>query len=396
MNRLFMFLSLIVTGPIWAQLKPYLFQIKSDTIIQWTYQFGDEFKAKEVDLTKWYPRYPWGGLLLDQSQWAVPEMLEQKDGWLILSAIAYGQKTAVPNWMINQEQAKKLQLDVKNDSVKLDYLTSCIWSIDTFKYGYFECRAIVPSGKGLWPAFWLFGQNGKDEIDIMECKGERPFDVHVDIHLPEKKDFVNTRFGFKKNWGGWVKMQIPLINDTVIFSGVWLPNSLTYFVNGRPISHFDGDFSTPMNVIANLAVARDNYPFNPGPDEFTQFPASYKVDYIRVWKLDALNSSKNLTQLGPSSSKPINHKTDKIIKKKIPHVYPKKLLQKELGFISFIPISDNKYRIETNGIESSQIELLIEDVPFQYIDIIDFGTLSLVDEVIISVNGMKYTFNPFK
>ncbi|MFN5680424.1 MAG: family 16 glycosylhydrolase, partial [Flavobacteriia bacterium] len=168
-----------------AQIKPVLFQFRTDTVLQWHYHFGDEFSGQKVDESKWYPRYPWGGLLLDQSQWAVPDMLTQKNGWLHLGAKEFGQRTAVPHWMINQQQAQELDINIKNDSVYLDYLTSCIWSIDTFRYGYFECRAVVPEGKGLWPAFWLFGQNGKDEIDIMECKGERGKDVHVDIHLPE-------------------------------------------------------------------------------------------------------------------------------------------------------------------------------------------------------------------
>ena len=79
-----------------AQIKPALFQFKTDTVLQWHYHFGDEFSTQEVDQTKWYPRYPWGGLLLDQSQWAVPEMLTQKNGWLHLSAKEFGQKAAVP------------------------------------------------------------------------------------------------------------------------------------------------------------------------------------------------------------------------------------------------------------------------------------------------------------
>lgn len=49
-----------------------------------------------------------------------------------------------------------------------------------FKYGYFECRAKVPTGKGYLPAFWmmptdenLYGQWPKcGEIDIMEVMGQ--------------------------------------------------------------------------------------------------------------------------------------------------------------------------------------------------------------------------------
>jgi beta-glucanase (GH16 family) len=346
-----------------AQLQPALFQFKTDTVLQWHYHFGDEFRGQEVDQSKWYPRYPWGGLLLDQSQWAVPEMLSQRDGWLHLGAKAFKQKTTVPNWMINQQQAKALGLNIKNDSVYLDYLTSCIWSVDTFRYGYFECRAVVPEGKGLWPAFWLFGQNGKDEIDIMECKGERSNDVHVDIHLPERKDYVKNNIGLKKDWGGWVKMKTPIAKDTIIYSGVWLPNSLTYFVNGVPVSHFDGDFSTPMNVIVNLAVARDNYPFNPGPDAQTVFPADYQVDYVRVWKLEP-NAAKKMTvfpQVDVEDHGWIPSKKE-VLKKKIPLIYPKKELQKEQGFVSLIPVNQSNYLVQVNGSGEVQVNAWIKGI----------------------------------
>jgi beta-glucanase (GH16 family) len=354
---------LLLNFMVHAQLQPALFQFKTDTVLQWHYHFGDEFRGQEVDQSKWYPRYPWGGLLLDQSQWAVPEMLSQKDGWLHLGAKEFKQKTAVPNWMINQQQAKELGLNIKNDSVYLDYLTSCIWSVDTFRYGYFECRAVVPEGKGLWPAFWLFGQNGKDEIDIMECKGERSKDVHVDIHLPERKDFVKNNIGLKKDWGGWVKMKTPIVNDTIIYSGVWLPNSLTYFVNGVPVSHFEGDFSTPMNVIVNLAVARDNYPFNPGPDAQTVFPADYQVDYVRVWKLEP-NAAKKMTdfpQVDVEDHGWIPSKKE-VLKKKVPLIYPKKELQKEQGFVSLIPVNQSNYLVQVNGVGEVQVSAWVKGI----------------------------------
>jgi beta-glucanase (GH16 family) len=361
--RVLLTIYFLLNFVVHAQLQPALFQFKTDTVLQWYYHFGDEFRGQEVDQSKWYPRYPWGGLLLDQSQWAVPEMLSQKDGWLHLGAKEFKQKTAVPNWMINQQQAKELGLNIKNDSVYLDYLTSCIWSVDTFRYGYFECRAVVPEGKGLWPAFWLFGQNGKDEIDIMECKGERSNDVHVDIHLPERKDFVKNNIGLKKDWGGWVKMKMPIVNDTIIYSGVWLPNSLTYFVNGVPVSHFDGDFSTPMNVIVNLAVARDNYPFNPGPDAQTVFPADYQVDYVRVWKLEP-NAAKKMTvfpQVDIEDNGWISSKKE-VLKKKIPLIYPKKELQKEQGFVSLIPINQLNYLVQVNGSGEVQVSAWVKGI----------------------------------
>ena len=245
-----------------------LFQVKKDTIIRWDYHFGDEFEGNQVNQNKWFDHYPWGGLSIKQRIYAAPEMVFQKDGVLHLGIKQTNEWRKFDDWMLNAEIAKKNEVEYRDGSMQLEYLTSCLWSKQTFKYGYFECRCKAPSGKGLWPAFWLYGQNQIDEIDFVEIKGERKDQVHVDIHCPYKCD--KTRgglLGVKKNWGGWVKMNEPVTDDWVIFSGIWLPNSLTYFVNGVPVSQFNGDFSTDMNVIANLSVAQNNGPFSPGPDE---------------------------------------------------------------------------------------------------------------------------------
>jgi hypothetical protein len=117
-----------------------------------------------------------------------------------------------------------------------------------------------------------------------------------------------------------------------------------------PVSHFSGDFATPMNVIVNLAVARDNYPFNPGPDAKTKFPADYQVDYVRVWKLEP-NAAKKMTEfpqidLEENGWIPVKKE---VLKKKIPLIYSKKELQKEQGFVSLIPVSNDNYLVQVNG-----------------------------------------------
>jgi len=344
-----------------GQLKPVLLQVKKDTIIQWNYHFGDEFYGDNLNVNKWYNGYPWGGLIIDQRIYAAPEMTSQKDGILHLSAKNTSEWRKFPEWMLNPEAIKKHGIEIKEGSMQLDYLTSCIWSKKNFKYGYFECRCKAPTGKGLWPAFWLYGQNQVDEIDFMEMKGERRFQTHVDIHCPNDCDKIAIGpFGRKKGWGGWLKMREELTNNWVIFSGVWLPNSLTYYVNGVPVSHYNGDFSTPMNVIANLSVARDNAPFHPGPDKKTVFPSEFAVDYIRVWKplndpreTEAENwiIPRNYKSIVPSNS--ISR-----IKRKVRHIYSKKQLKNEIGFISLIPQSNLVYVIQLNG--ASFQDLLVE------------------------------------
>ena len=367
----------LFAGHLHAQLEPRMFQIKTNEIVTWNYHFGDDFEGTNVDESKWHKRYPWGGLLADQKQYAAPEMLNQSGGILHLKVSENKGFYPVEDWMINHDEAKKHGLEIQGNSVKLDYITSCIWSKQAFRYGYFEIRAKVPSGQGLWPAFWLYGQNQKDEIDFMEMKGERSNQVHIDVHCPDSCEKVFTKpFGIPKNWGGWVKMNQQLTDEYVTYSGVWLPNSLTYYVNGVPVSLYSGDFDTPMNVIANMAVARDGFAFNPGPNTETKFPVDYQVDYIRVWKLRSDNEYK--ASEFPGANKTIspltngNHEQNTVvadmrIKRKVRYVFDKRQLSTELGFISFIPIQVNKdqsmgtYLIHFNGVQPSEVEITMKD-----------------------------------
>jgi len=376
MKKLLIFL--FFAGQLHAQLEPLMFQVKTDGIVAWNYYFGDDFESPNVDETKWHKRYPWGGLLADQKQYAAPEMLSQSGGLLHLKANENKGFYPVEEWMINHEEAKKHGLEIQGNSVKLDYVTSCIWSKQSFRYGYFEIRAKAPSGQGLWPAFWLYGQNQKDEIDFMEMKGERPHEVHIDVHCPDSCEKVFTKpFGLPKNWGGWVKMNQKLTDEFVTYSGVWLPGSLTYYVNGVPVSHYAGDFDTPMNVIANLAVARDGFAFNPGPNAETKFPTDYQVDYIRVWKLVSDTEYKAKMFLGASKKiAPLNYpvvnvsgsKEEMQIQKKVRFVYNKKHLSEELGFVSLVPMLTNTelgyagtYQILYNGISAGDVKITVED-----------------------------------
>ncbi len=53
------------------------------------------------------------------------------------------------------------------------------------QFGYFEMRAKLPAGPGLWPAFWLVGNQGQDtsaEIDVMEHYGVSPGNFQYAIH----------------------------------------------------------------------------------------------------------------------------------------------------------------------------------------------------------------------
>jgi len=393
---------LIASCNLFGQLQPILWHVKSDTIERWNYHFGDEFSTTKLDSEKWFDTYSWGGLLVNYQIYSDPKLVVPQEGFVSLKADTTSEWRKFPEWMINLETAKNANVEIKDNSLQLKYLNSCIWSKQDFKYGYFECRCKAPSGKGLWPAFWLYGQNGKDEIDFMEMKGEKEYETHVDIHVPDKTDKVPGFLGIKQDWGGWVKTDHKLTDEWVVFSGVWKPGSLIYYVNGVPVSHFEGDFATSMNVIANLANAVDNGPFKPGPDKNTVFPSEFLVDYIRIWKSsdDPINSRSAQVSI-KDENKVLTTSTipETKLKRKVGLIYDNKLFKKEIGFIALIPLNDRQYQIQANGakLKNSRVKILdasgkaIQEVIVnaQY-SILNLRALPKGDYTIeLNVNGVK-------
>ncbi|APY08799.1 glycosyl hydrolase family 16 [Winogradskyella sp. J14-2] len=162
------------------------------------------------------------------------------------------------------------------------------------KYGRFEARIKLPTGQGLWPAFWLLGDDSNGdiwpqigEIDIMEYLGDQPTQVFGTIHGPQfsgaesiSKDYVleNDRFdaGFH------------------IFGIEWSPNKINFYVDDKlyqTLTPRDVDEKTngegewvfndrPFYMILNVAVG-GNLPGPPNAE--TMFPQSMYVDYVRVY-----------------------------------------------------------------------------------------------------------------
>lgn len=163
----------------------------------------------------------------------------------------------------------------------------------SFQYGRMEARIKIPSGQGLWPAFWMLG-NSIDEVgwpkcgefDIMENIGREPTIIHGSIH---GHGFTGTSIGFPYTARGG----LPFSSGFHTFGLIWVPGRVEYYVD-RP-SNVYASF-TPTSLppgavwpfdkgkfffILNLAVGGD---WPGAPDLATHFPAEMLVDYVRVWK----------------------------------------------------------------------------------------------------------------
>ena len=162
-------------------------------------------------------------------------------------------------------------------------------------YGRFEARIRLPQGKGLWPAFWLLGNDcdqnpwpGCGEIDIMEYLGDEPTSIFGTVHGPGysggasiSKEYVLTgdRFdtGFHVFGIEWTPGQINYYVDDVLYQTI-TPETISEETDGQGTWVFDD--SNPFFIILNMAVG-GNLPGS--PDANTTFPQRMLVDYVRVY-----------------------------------------------------------------------------------------------------------------
>lgn len=153
--------------------------------------------------------------------------------------------------------------------------------------GRFEARLRLPSGQGLWPAFWMLGADfpsvgwpASGEIDIMEYRGQEPSIVFGSLHGP----------GY--SGGDAVTRRFQLIQDRFdtgfhVFAVEWTEDYIDWSVDGQPYQRVTpGDvtgpwvFDKPFYLILNVAVG-GTIVGPPGPN--TTFPQTMLVDYVRVY-----------------------------------------------------------------------------------------------------------------
>jgi beta-glucanase (GH16 family) len=179
------------------------------------------------------------------------------------------------------------------DSVSRNYTSARLKTAGKFSqlYGRFEARIKIPSGQGLWPAFWMLGDDIEKagwpdcgEIDIMENIGKEPSTVHGSIHGP----------GFTGTNGLEARYALPgnrrLADDFHVFAVEWEPNAIRFYVDDKLyVTRTPSDlrpgwkwvFDHPFFLLLNVAVGGD-WPGN--PDATTVFPQTMLVDYVRVYQ----------------------------------------------------------------------------------------------------------------
>jgi beta-glucanase (GH16 family) len=157
------------------------------------------------------------------------------------------------------------------------------------QYGRFEARIKIPKGQGMWPAFWMLGNNidtagwpACGEIDIMENIGKEPAINHGSLHGPGYAP-GNVTASYTLPTGA-------LSDDFHVYAAEWDTSQVRFYVDSNLYATFTSAnlpsgspwaFTQPFFILLNVAVGGD---WPGSPDSTTQFPQQMLVDYVRVYQ----------------------------------------------------------------------------------------------------------------
>ena len=235
--------------------------------IEPTLVWSDEFDGTNLNLDNW--SYELGDGCPNLCGWGNNELQEYtddnhrlEDGMLIISA----KKGSNSNYTSTRIKTKGKQ---------------------EFQYGRIEARVKVPSGAGMWPAFWALGNDIETnswpncgEIDIVEYVGKNPGQIFTSVHTPSsygntvnsmitnvpnvEEDFHNYAVEWNENFIDF------FFDDTRVY---------TYFVQTKNQNTWP--FNKPFFFILNLAVGGN---FGGPVANNIQFPREFIIDYVRVYQ----------------------------------------------------------------------------------------------------------------
>jgi beta-glucanase (GH16 family) len=207
----------------------------------------------------------------DEKAYYTPENVTTRDGMLVITA-------------------EEREIDGR------DYASGLLSTAGrfSFTYGRVEWRAKMAKGKGIWPSLWLNGQDcaatfqngsqacdtwpqrGSDEIDVVEIGGSEPNLVHMTQHYnPDGEEHESPN---ECDWHG-----PDMSADFHNYALEWTPDALVWYVDGAERCRATEPIpDTPKFLIMNMAIGGN---FDDDPDDTTQFPVEYQIDWVRVTEM---------------------------------------------------------------------------------------------------------------
>ncbi|MED5373828.1 MAG: glycoside hydrolase family 16 protein [Myxococcota bacterium] len=238
----------------------------SDAPWTWEQTWADEFDVDgSPDPENWaydIGGHGWGNEQLEYNT-DRPENVRVKDGFLVINA---------------------LQEDYEGNAwTSARIKTQGLFSQEQ---GRFEARIQLPPGRGIWPAFWMLGDNFESagwpdcgEIDILEARGAEPYTTNAALHGP----------GYS---GGSSLYDALTVEDDLqdashIYAVEWDQDHIAWFLDDQLVQKVHAGqvgtwvFDHEFFMILNVAVGGT---YGGPPDDSTPSDSRMFVDYVRVYQ----------------------------------------------------------------------------------------------------------------
>lgn len=247
-------------------------------------ELSDEFNADQLDDEKWWDFNPaWRG--------RKPALFSRKNV-----------KVADGSLQLTASAMKPEEVDVEMKARGYDkYWKAIVKSKQKMAYGYYEARC-KSMRACVCNAFWLYDPFSErpdvkyvegeysEEIDILEMCGKPHHESQnrtywATLHryaTPYLESIVNKKKDKLPNYSFKAKMDFDFWADYHTYALAWTPETLTWYVDGKEMFTRENDYyDRPLHVVLDCEIMHDWFG-EPNPEDL---PATFYIDYVRVWKL---------------------------------------------------------------------------------------------------------------
>lgn len=237
--------------------------------------FEDTFQGFELDTNKWRDQQPWGRLHAGSPyQYYGKDSIHVNNGEIVL----------------DQKYSPKEITHWNGNTYYPDYSVGLISSKESWKYGWFEFEAKLPTGYGLWPALWLTGENSwPPEIDVVEgySKEKKNYNilpwffkrrVQTNIHYRESADFPKKDIRGKSHW-----IRKNPCKHYLKYACHWTKDFVHLYYNEKLVRKIESPsivnyLNTPQYLVLNNAI-QESYQYKIG-NQYSEF----KIRSVKVYQ----------------------------------------------------------------------------------------------------------------
>ncbi len=272
------------------------FAASSQTTTGWQLVWSDEFNGaagSAPDPAKW--NYDlgggWGGNEIETYTNSPNNVFQDGNGNLVIRAI----RDSSGNYT-----SARLQTGLPDSSQGTADLS--------WQYGLVEARIKLPFGHGVWPAFWMLGENigtvswpACGELDIMENFGT--YGTVDDAAINNGTANGPAAAGSTTAYSAGGQYTLPrgelVSGDYHVYAIQWSENLVAFYVDGAlyytatpaEVPAGQWEFSAPFFILLNLAIGGPSS-FLGTPDPSAPFPnQDMLVDYVRVYQPVAVSAA---------------------------------------------------------------------------------------------------------